>query len=299
MSEFVRTIVIDSRFSGPPGLGNGGYVAGIVARVVGSEATVTLRAPIPLDTPLELGAESDGAHPANGVAEGPARRVELRHEGRLLAEAVSAAPDFPPPPPPSAPDRATARAATARYAGRAPDAYRECFVCGHAREPGSGLRVFAGPTPNPGFVAADWLVHPGLGDASGAVPDEFLWGALDCPGAYAVGTADLRLGRMTARLSGRVRPGERCTVAGWRLGNERRKHFTGTAVYGEAGNVVAVAAAVWIAPRAVGEVHTPSGRPRDRSSRPAGGRGGHGLGAGRPPRAGSPPARSGRSSQSC
>ena len=122
-------------------------------------------------------------------------------------------------------------------------------MCGFAREPGSGLRVFAGPTAEPGLVAADWPVHPGLGDASGAVPDEFLWGALDCPGAYAVGTADLRLGRMTARVSGRVRPGERCTVAGWRLGSERRKHFTGTAVYGAAGNLVALASSVWIAPR--------------------------------------------------
>ena len=41
-------------------------------------------------------------------------------------------------------------------------------------------------------------------------------------------------------------------MAGWRLGSERRKHFTGTAVYGEAGNVVALASAVWIAPRAGG-----------------------------------------------
>lgn len=237
MTEVVRTIMIDSRFSGPPGLGNGGYVAGVVARAVGSEATVTLRAPIPLDTPLEL--TTDGAAPA-------AHRAELRHEGGLLAEAVADAPDLPPPP---APDRASAAAATARYSGRAPNLYQECFVCGFAREPGSGLRVFAGPSAEAGMVAADWPVHPGLGDASGAVPDEFLWGALDCPGAYAVGIADLRLGRMTARVSGLVRPGERCTVAGWRLGSERRKHFTGTAVYGEAGNLVALASSVWIAPR--------------------------------------------------
>ena len=159
------------------------------------------------------------------------------------------APDLSAPP---APDRTTALAASGRYLGRTPNPYQECFVCGFAREPGSGLRVFAGPTAAPGFVAADWTVHPGLGDEDGALPDEFLWGALDCPGAYAVGVADLRLGRMTARISGRVRPGERCTVAGWRLGSERRKHFTGTAVYGEAGNVVALASAVWIAPRETG-----------------------------------------------
>ena len=252
MTEVSRTIVIDSRFSGPPGYGNGGYVAGVVARAAGGAAggaaTVTLRAPIPLDTSLELasGSAATGARPANGAA--GARRAELRHEGRLLVEAVAAAaPDLPSPPP--APDRAVALAATGRYAGRAPNPYRECFVCGFARTPGSGLRVFAGPTPTPGLVVADWPVHPGLADEDGAAPDEFLWGALDCPGAHAVGSTDLRLGRMTARVSGRVRPGERCTVAGWRLGSERRKHFTGTAVYDEAGRVAALASAVWIAPR--------------------------------------------------
>ena len=245
MTEVVRTIVIDSRFSGPPGLGNGGYVAGIVGGAVGRGATVTLRAPIPLDTPLELAGNCIGAR--SGEGPNRPRRMELRLGGSLLAEAGPPEPlDLSPPP---APDRATALAATGRYPGRVPNPYQRCFVCGFTREPGSGLRVFAGPTGESGLVAADWPVHPGLGNASGALPDEFLWGALDCPGAYAVGIADLRLGRMTARISGRVRPGERCTVAGWRLGSERRKYFTGTAVYGETGNVVALASAVWIAPR--------------------------------------------------
>ena len=247
MGDPARTIVIDSRFSGPPGLGNGGYVAGVVGGAVGAQATVTLRGPIPLDTPLALATRAAKARPGDGA--GRVRRAELRHGATLLAEAVAAAPDLPPPP---RPDRATAVAASARYPGRTPNPYERCFVCGFARAPGSGLRVFAGPTPTPGLVAADWTVHPGLADEDGTVPGEFLWGALDCPGAYAVGIADLRLGRMTARIAGRVWPGERCTVAGWRLGSERRKHFTGTAVYGEAGNVVALASAVWIAPRATG-----------------------------------------------
>ena len=245
MSGVVRTIVIDSRYSGPPGLGNGGYVAGMVAAAIGSRATVTLRAPIPLDTALALAGDVDGVRPANR-AQRTIRRAVLRHAGTLLAEAVPEAPDLVPPP---APDRATARAAAERYAGRTPNAYEECFVCGFAREPGSGLRVFAGPTPTPGLVAADWPVHPGLADGDGMIPEAYLWGALDCPGAYAAGIADLRLGRMTARISRRVRPGERCTVAGWRLGRERRKHFTGTAVYDERGDVVALASSVWIAPR--------------------------------------------------
>ncbi|MCY4454372.1 MAG: hypothetical protein OXC01_20755 [Immundisolibacterales bacterium] len=249
MTDFARTIVIDSRYSGPPGLGNGGYVAGVVAAALGAEATVTLRAPIPLDTPLELAGNGGRDASANTIARGT-RRTELRSGDSLLAEGVAGTPDLPSPP--AVPERSTALAASGRYAGRTPNPYEQCFVCGFTRTPGSALRVFAGPTPTPGLVAADWPVHPDLADEDGAVPDEYLWGALDCPGAYAVGIIDLRLGRMTARISGRVRPGERCTVAGWRLGAERRKHFTGTAVYGEAGDVVALAHSIWIAPRADG-----------------------------------------------
>ena len=64
MNDFVCKIVIDSRFSGPPGLGNGGYVAGgVVARAVGSEATVTLRAPQALHRHrgLRIGRQRGGA----------------------------------------------------------------------------------------------------------------------------------------------------------------------------------------------------------------------------------------------
>ena len=245
MAGFVRTIVIDARFSGPPGLGNGGYVAGAVAAALGPCATVTLRAPIPLDTPLELmvrGVRSRAAGGPDG-----ARRAELRHGGSLLAEAVEEAIDLPAPP--AVPDRAEAIAASERYPGRSPNPYRKCFVCGFDRERGSGLRVFAGPTPTPGIFAADWPVHPGLADEAGTIPERYVWGALDCPGAYAAGIRDLRLGRMSARIDASVRAGERCTVVAWRLGRERRKHFTGTAVFGEAGNPVALAHSIWIVPR--------------------------------------------------
>ena len=266
MSDFPRAIVIDSRFQGPPGLGNGGYAAGVIAGAVGTEATVTLRAPIPLDTPLGLARDGGERRTAGGAS--PTRRAELRYEGTgtLIAEAVTATLDLEPPP---APDRSTARAATARYRGRRPGPYQECFVCGYARAPGSGLRIFAGPTGAPGHVAAEWVVHPGLAGPDGTIPDEFLWGALDCPGAYAVGSerpGDLRLGRMTARISGHVRAGEHCIVAGWRIGSERRKHFTGTAVLGEAGNLVALASSIWIEPRerAADTASTTAGcRPRE------------------------------------
>ena len=53
------TVRIERRFRGPPKTGNGGYVAGLVAAALGgSNCTVTLKAPPPLDRDLTL--ETDG-----------------------------------------------------------------------------------------------------------------------------------------------------------------------------------------------------------------------------------------------
>lgn len=53
------------------------------------------------------------------------------------------------------------------------------------------------------------------------------------------------LGRLTGRITGAVRVGERCVVAGWRIGRDGRKSIAGTAVWNEKGDLRAVARAVW------------------------------------------------------
>jgi hypothetical protein len=58
------------------------------------------------------------------------------------------------------------------------------------------------------------------------------------------------LGRITARLAGRVRVGERCVVIGWPIGAEGRKRFAGTAVFGADGALRGIARAVWFTPAA-------------------------------------------------
>ena len=49
-----NALTIPSRFCGPPGIGNGGYVCGRIAAYVDGPATVTLRRPPPLDTPMAV-----------------------------------------------------------------------------------------------------------------------------------------------------------------------------------------------------------------------------------------------------
>jgi len=60
---------IDRRFHGPPDSGNGGYVAGLVAGALGgSDVTVTLHRPPPLDRQLDLRTTDEGAELLDGEA---------------------------------------------------------------------------------------------------------------------------------------------------------------------------------------------------------------------------------------
>ena len=43
-----------------------------------------------------------------------------------------------------------------------------------------------------------------------------------------------------------LRVGERCAVVGWKIGEEGRKLFSGTALYTEAGRLCALATCTWI-----------------------------------------------------
>jgi hypothetical protein len=94
-------------------------------------------------------------------------------------------------------------------------------------------------------VAATWT------PAEWQTGSEFVWAALDCPGAYACGFGDrgvLVLGRLAARVESSPETGERCVVLAWPLGDEGRKAYAGTALYGEGGRVLGVARATWIEP---------------------------------------------------
>ena len=66
-------ICIPARFNGPPGTGNGGYVAGLIAAHmrqagVSGAVEVSLRAPPPLETALELVAVGEGCECRHGDA---------------------------------------------------------------------------------------------------------------------------------------------------------------------------------------------------------------------------------------
>jgi len=230
-----ESVIINGRFHGPPGSGNGGYSCGIVGRFIEGPAAVRLRIPPPLDAVMEVRKKDGG--------------VELFHNDELVASGRPTTVDIEIPEPP---DFAGAQAASQRYRGFHSHFYPGCFVCGPEREHGDGLRVFAGPveraTGPDGMVAAVWIPDESLTDSSGFVSSEYLWAVLDCPGAYAFPepeTGAILLGELAVSVQGSVSVGEKCVLIGWEISHEGRKHYTGTALFGESGSRRAVAYATW------------------------------------------------------
>jgi len=223
----VEHLTIEARFNGPDGSANGGYTCGRVAELLGGHAEVTLRSPPRLEKALVVERERDGVRILDGES--------------LVAEALPVTFDLDVP---VAPSLEQAEAASARYPGFEQHAFPHCFVCGPAREPGDGLRIFAGPLGDGRFAAA-WR--------PGEVRPELVWAALDCPGAIAVGFPDrgeTLLGRFAVDVAELPEPGEHCVVLAWPLGEEGRKLYAATALYGEDARPLAKARATWIAPSA-------------------------------------------------
>ena len=214
-------MIIPARFNGPPGSANGGYACGLLSEALGGGFEVTLKRPPPLDVDLDLVGN------------------ELKHSDVVVAEAhrnLSPMDSIEPVSPEDAVEAAKG------YAGFQQHAYPTCFTCGPARE--DGLGIFAGPVAGrEGVVASPWT--------PGELRPELVWAALDCPGGWAVDEFQregVLLGRMAAAIHGVPRAGEPHVVAGWRIGEDGRKRYAGSALYTAGGDVLAVSRSTWIVP---------------------------------------------------
>jgi len=240
-----NALTISSRFNGPAGIGNGGYVCGRIAAYVDGPATVTLRRPPPLDTPMAV--EQDGGS------------VRVLADRTLIGEAAPA-PDGRGLELAGPVSSAEARAAAGRARYFADPAFPDCFVCGMNRPPGDGLRIFPGPVAGRTVWAAPWTPDPSVADDGGRVRPEVVWAALDCPSGIAAAEAAglgaagagpgwdsvILLGRMTASLTGRPAAGDQCRVIAWPQTRDGRKLTAGSALVGPDGEVLAVAATLWL-----------------------------------------------------
>jgi hypothetical protein len=224
-------IIIPHHFHGPPNSGNGGYTSGRLAAYIDGAAQVTLRKPPPLDRPMQVTEE-------NGV-------FKLIDGDELVAEAQAATLELDVPAPPSLTE---AEAASKRYAGFSYHEFPTCFVCGHERPEGEGLRIFAGPVGGRALVASPWTPGEDLADEDSFVRPEILWAALDCPGAFAIDSRRkiLVLGRLTAEVKPTLKPGQACVVTGWEISRDGRKYTSGTAIHTAEGELIGKAKSIWI-----------------------------------------------------
>lgn len=236
-------LIVEGRFAGPPNMGHGGYVAGALVDLVGPQdgpVQVTLRRPVPLDTPLVV------------VAGGGVPCVELRRDGEVIAEAAAAEDAsvitsviVPPAPSLDAARAASVDSPSLYDSGRG--VHPTCFGCGNRRDDDEGLRVFAGPLEHDGHRQVAGVWRPGSNDRT---TDGWILAALDCPGAFAFiaeGTRAGLLGRIVfQRLdAATVDPEAEHVVTGWQIGVDGRKMFAGTALFDERGTCLAVAKATW------------------------------------------------------
>ena len=214
-------MIIPPRFNGPPDSANGGYAAGLVSEALGGGFEVTLKRPPPVGVDLDLVGN------------------ELRHGDLVIAEARRITQVIEAIEPVSLEE---AEAATKHYAGFRHHAYPTCFTCGPDRD--DGLAIFPGPVEGrEGVVAAPWTPKE--------VRPEIIWAALDCPGGWAVddfGREAVLLGRMAAAIHGLPQIGKPQVVMGWRVDEDGRKRFAGSALFAPDGELLAGARSTWIVP---------------------------------------------------
>ncbi len=177
-------VAVGRRFNGPATSANGGYACGIAAGFIDGPAEVALRAPVPLDTPLD-------------VEEGEEGGVVLRAGELVVATARPAL--EPIPQPPVRPSIEEARAAVREHGWRdRPEVFAGCYVCSPDRP--DGLGVDFGRLPgHPQCTAALLVAGEDVPLRDGAVAPEVVWGALDCP-SYTPHLWELERPSMLARM---------------------------------------------------------------------------------------------------
>jgi hypothetical protein len=214
-------VIIPPRYNGPPDSANGGYAAGLLSEALGGGFEVTLKHPPPVGVDLDLVGN------------------ELRQDDVVIAEARRITEPLDAPEPVSLEQ---ADAASKRYPGLEHHAYPTCFTCGPKRD--DGLGIFPGPVEGrDGVVAAPWT-------PTEARP-EIIWAALDCPGGWAVDDFQregVLLGRMAAAIHELPEVGTPQVVMGWRIGEDGRKRFAGSALFTRDGELLAAARSTWIVP---------------------------------------------------
>ncbi len=256
MISMLDTVSIERRFNGPAQSANGGWTGGLLARRLTSHQptsevdffpsiSVSLRAPPPLERPLQIHRNEDASLTLkNG-------QFELAHAQLEPFEL----------PLPKMPSMAIASAASAvgyqRSLTRTSWPYALCFACGVSRT--DGLCI----TPSPvggavseGVVAASWTPSVWLAERDGQVKIEAVWAALDCPAGIAWSYqlpegAPMVTARMSVSIMKLPRVNQAHIIVGWPIERDGRKLHAGTALLSADGELLASSRQLWLLPKSI------------------------------------------------
>ena len=240
----ISSVTIPAKYKGPPNIANGGYVCSLFSGYIDGACDVMIKLPTPLDRELQIRSNGNGF-------------FYLMDGDQVIIQAKPGAMDLAVP---DAPSYEEAVAASQTSIALKPTPYPNvtghgihpiCFCCGADVPDGAGLKIHPGRVAGANLVAAPWTPAREYGNEHGCVRPEFIWTALDCPGAYALWelteTKPAMLGRLIGRIERSLRCGEPCVVASWPVGNDGRKLYAGTALFNARGQIVGRTLATWFA----------------------------------------------------
>ncbi len=202
----LEDVVFDAFFRGPRTSANGGYAAGVTARLLGEPAAVMLPKPAPIGRPLTVRRIESSVR----IFDGAEAVLVAKPRGQLDVQV----PEI---------DLAAARAATSIPEILANHRAPTCVVCGPGRK--DGFRVLPGSL-GPGVVATSWLVPAIDCQPGGEVASPIVWAAMDCPGGWCFEGAHTEfvpvLVSQSVDILAPIRAGDEVIIVAWATGRAER-----------------------------------------------------------------------------
>lgn len=235
-------VIIDGRFQGPTGIGQGGWTSHRFASAVGVPLDVSIRAPIPLDTELDV-VRDDGDQwrlTTRSESGEPGQTIMLGSPRTSIDIAT---------PPVAIDAAAAARRGFAHLDGD--HSVPNCFSCG--TQPDS-MRVHSAPLGDgTDRYATDWTI-PLWADTPDGVDEGVVWAALDCAAAwYVAGSRGQRVAytvQYAVEVLGRFVAGETYALVAWPGDGDAewdgRKRHAASAAFDSDGTCLAKSTSFWV-----------------------------------------------------
>lgn len=232
------TIVIPGWSQGRTGMGQGGWSSAAFEGAIGQPVSISLKAPIPLDTPLDVTETGEGWRLANGddviMTAAPVTFTYASTEPVSVDDAADARSRFP-------------------CANEADHPAPGCYSCGLQAE---SMQVHPGPLADgTGRFATDWTPPASVCGPDGIVDTNTVWASLDCISGFYVGHHPIRREALTVQYSVEIveplRAGEKYVIVAWdgrwTDGWDGRKRGAASAVFDADGSLMARSDSFWVA----------------------------------------------------